>query len=99
MSFYLEVVSFLKCFIFYSLIWLLRWGSRAAASLVVACVVTVHRLGCLRPVRVPVPQPGIEPVSPALEAGFLTTGPRPTPPRKFCVYHLSDDMRNEKKGS
>ena len=33
------------------------------------------------------PGPGIEPITPALAGGFLTTGP----PRKstFCVFHLT----------
>ena len=30
-----------------------------------------------------VPQPGIEPVTPALQGGFLTTGP----PEKFLAYY------------
>ena len=55
----------------------------AVASLIVehrlwsmwASVVVVHGLSCLMASWVLVPGPGIEPVSSALEDGFLTTGP------------------------
>ena len=33
------------------------------------------RLSCFMPCRILVPQPGLEPMSPALQGGFLTTGP------------------------
>ena len=33
------------------------------------------RLSCFVPCRILVPQPGLEPMSPALQGGFLTTGP------------------------
>ena len=36
-------------------------------------VVAVQELSCLFPCETSVPQPGIEPMSPALEGGFLTT--------------------------
>ena len=38
-------------------------------------VVVVHGLSCPAACGILVPQPGIEPTSPALEDGFLTTGP------------------------
>ena len=38
-------------------------------------VVAVCRLSCLVACGILVPRPGIEPESPALEGGFLTTGP------------------------
>ena len=38
-------------------------------------VVAVHRLSCPTACGILVPRPGIEPESPALEGGFLTTGP------------------------
>ena len=38
-------------------------------------VVAAHRLDCPLACGILVPQPGIKPVSPALEGGFLTTGP------------------------
>jgi len=34
-----------------------------------------HELSCSKPCRILVPQPGIKPASPALQGGFLTTGP------------------------
>ena len=43
---------------------------RCTSSVVVAC-----GLSCPRAYGILVPQPGIEPVSPALEGRFLTTGP------------------------
>ena len=43
---------------------------RCAGSVVVA-----HRLSCPTACGILVPQPGIEPVSSALEGGFFTTGP------------------------
>ena len=33
------------------------------------------RLSCFMPCRILVPQPGLEPMSPALQGGFLTIGP------------------------
>ena len=41
----------------------------------VSSVVVVHRLSCPTVCGILVPQPGIEPVSPALEGGFFTSGP------------------------
>ena len=38
-------------------------------------VVAVHGLSCPVACGILVPQPGIKPASPALEGGFLTTGP------------------------
>ena len=38
-------------------------------------VVVAHRLSCYTARGILVPGPGIEPVSPALQGGFLTTGP------------------------
>ena len=55
-------------------------GSQAlerVGSVVVAC-----RLSCPVACGTLVPQPGIEPTSPALEGGFLTTGP----PGKSLIY-------------
>ena len=43
---------------------------RCMDSLVVVC-----RLSCSTACRILVPQPEIQPVSPALQSGFLTTGP------------------------
>ena len=37
-----------------------------------------HRLSCPMAYGILVPRPGIEPTSPALEGGFLTTGPPPS---------------------
>ena len=48
---------------------------RRASSAIVAC-----RLCCPAACGISVPWPGIEPVSPALEGGFFTTGP----PGKSC---------------
>ena len=45
-------------------------GSRARASIVVA-----HRFSCPVSCGILVPNPGIEPMSPALAGGFLTTEP------------------------
>ena len=76
-------ISFIYSFI-YLFIWL-RW------VLVASCGSWVHRLdlwcrhmgtvvaaswlSCSSACGILVPQPGIEPVSPALQGGFLTTGP------------------------
>ena len=86
--FYLESFPFLNVYILLIDLVASGEGSCAAASPVVACVVTVHRLSCPAPCEVPVPQPGIEPVSPALEAGFLTTGPRPHPAQGSSAYAI-----------
>jgi len=59
-----------------------------------ASLVVAHRFNCPIAWGILVPQPGIEPLSPALEGGFLTTGP----PGKFlastsyitpCARHCS----------
>ena len=51
----------------------------AARGLLSSCgmgsVVVAHRLSCPAASGIFVPPPGIEPVSPALEGGFLTNGP------------------------
>ena len=52
-------------------------GSRARASIVVA-----HRFSCPVSCGILVPNPGIEPMSPALAGGFLTT----EPPGKFSCF-------------
>ena len=41
----------------------------------VGSVVAVHRLSCCTACGIPGSRPAIEPLSPALEGGFLTTGP------------------------
>ena len=46
------------------------WALESAGSVVVA-----HRLSCPVACGILVPRPGIEPTSPALEGGVLTTGP------------------------
>ena len=49
------------------------YGMRALEH--VGSVVAVHGLSCPVACGILVPQLGIEPASPALEGGFLTTGP------------------------
>ena len=64
--------SFLQC-AGVSLWWLLLFqsiGSRHAVSVIAAC-----RLSFPKACGILVPCPGIEPVSPALQGRFLTTGP------------------------
>ena len=39
------------------------------------CLVVAHRLSCPVACGILVPQPGIKPMSPALQGRFLTTGP------------------------
>ena len=56
----------------------------------VGSVVVVHRLSRLTACRILVPQPGIEPTSPALEGGFFTSGP----PGKSPFYIL-ETVRKE----
>ena len=47
-------------------------------------LVAAHRLSCPTACRILVPCPGIEPMSPALEGRFLTTGPPgKSPPIRF----------------
>ena len=49
-------------------------------------LVEAHRLSCPMACGILVPQPGIEPASPALEGVFLTTGPPgKSPSRSFYV--------------
>ena len=57
----------------------LHWVLVAAGRIFVAAtgfsLVAVHRLSCPGACGILVPPPEIEPMSPALEGGFLTTGP------------------------
>ena len=65
---------------------------RAGASLVLRLLVevcglslvVVHGLSFLVACGILVPEPGIEVSSPALEDGFLTTGP----PGKFLIFYI-----------
>ena len=64
-------------------------GMRALLLRRVSWVVVACGLSCPVACRILVPQPGIEPASPALEGGFFTTGP----PGKslsihFCYFYL-----------
>ena len=49
-------------------------------------VVTMRELSCPTACEILVPRPGIEPMSPALEGGFLTTGPPGESQEKFLQY-------------
>ena len=60
-------------------------GTRALQLRHASSVVVVHGLSCPTACGILVPQPGIEPGSPALEGGFLTTGP----PGKSPNHHIS----------
>ena len=63
----LDTIDFLNfLFIYFWLWWVLNLNFSLAAVL---------RLRCLVACGILVPQPRIEPMSPALEDGFLTTGP------------------------
>ena len=61
-------------------------GARALER--VGSVVAVRGLSCPAACRILVPQPGIEPASPALQDGFLTTGP---PGKSLQMYFESSD--------
>ena len=53
-------------------------------------VVAAHRLSCPTACGILIPQPGIKPMSPALEGGFLTTGPPgKSPSGCFKIFSLS----------
>ena len=56
------------------------WAVEREGSVVVA-----HGLSCPEACRILVPRPGIEPTFPALEGGFLTTGPPGKSPTSFYV--------------
>ena len=45
------------------------------AELRLLSLIGVHRLSCPKLCGISIPQPGMEPTSPALEGGFSTTGP------------------------
>ena len=53
----------------------LLWGAWLLSLWHLGSVVVTHWPGCPEACGILVPQPGIEPMSPALEGGFLTTGP------------------------
>ena len=85
-----------------------------AASLVVVCsaraycsvwasLVVALRLGCISVYGILVPKPGIEPESPALEGGFLTTGPLGRSPKNMfislfisCFFALWKDYNKDR---
>ena len=64
---------------FVCLIWL-HWVLVAACGIFslghMGSLVVVHRFSCSMVCGIVVPQPGIKPTSPALQGGFLTTGPQ-----------------------
>ena len=68
--------------------WLWHMGSRAQQLQSIGCLwcvgflVVTHGLSCPSACGIPVPQPAVKPVSPALEGRFLTS----EPPGKFLVY-------------
>ena len=57
----------------------LVFSRRALLLRCTSSVVAAHGLSCPVACGILVPRPGIEPVSPALEGGFFTTGPREVP--------------------
>ena len=71
-----------------------RWASAVAACrlssggtqapALVGSVAAVPRLSCSAACGILAPQPGIEPVSPALQDRFFTTGPR----EKFLLFYF-----------
>ena len=90
------------CGIFHCGVQALRCGTRASFQLwcvgpracrLSSCGVQgsrAHRFSCPVACGILVPQPGIEPVSPALEGGFLTTGPpgKSHVPPLLCFFFL-----------
>ena len=75
-----RALGLLKFFLFFKLINLAMLGLSCSTwdlslqSTGFSPVVT-HELGCSAACKILVPGPGIEPTSPALQSGFLTTGP------------------------
>ena len=74
-------------------------GMRALSLRSASSVVVARGLSCLTACGILVPQPGIEPASPALEGGFFTTAP----PGKSLERDLNLDqemwvLRNKKPG-
>ena len=79
------------------------WTPEHAGSVVAACglsscgaralehvgsVVAACGLSCPATCRILVPRPRIEPTSPALEGGFLTTGPPGKSPQQALLNHF-----------
>ena len=78
-----------------SLGWLLLWsiGFRVQGHMDSALV--VHRFSCPETCRILVPGPGIEPMSPALQGEFLTTGAPGKPcPRSFKEKNKINKPKN-----
>ena len=63
-------------------------GCAGSRLLCAGSVVAVHGLSCHEACEVLVPQPGIEPASPALEGRFFTT----EPPRKSLSVSYEDNL-------
>ena len=65
----------------------LSWGTQDLPLQLEAFVGVAHGLNCSAACGILVPPPGIEPKSPALQGGFLTTGPpgKPPKPALCCV--------------
>ena len=72
---WLHQVLVAACKIFIASRGLLCSSCGARALECTGSVAVARRLSCLTARGILVPRPGIEPVSPALEGGFLTTGP------------------------
>ena len=88
---FIHLFIYVRC---YCGVWDFQRGAWTLRLRHVGSVVAVHRLGCPETHRTLAPRPGMEPVSPALLGGFLTTGPpaksppwvvKPSPPT-CCMF-------------
>ena len=68
------------------------WASEHVVSVVVAL-----RLSCSEAYGILLPQPGIEPASPALQGGFLTTGPSGKSLRRYSLL-ATESILPDKSG-
>ena len=84
-SFFFLAVLGLNCSMQVLLIAERGLGYTGSAVAVLGFPLVLHGLSCLAACGILVPRPWIEPTSPALEAGFLTTGP----PGKFPIPSLN----------
>ena len=66
----------------------LSWGTQDLPLHLEVFLGVAHGLNCSAACGILVPPPGIEPESPALQGGFLTTGPPGSPLNQPCVVFL-----------
>ena len=73
----------------------LSWGTQDLPLQLEVFLGVAHGLNCSAACGILVPPPGIEPESPALQGGFLTTGPPGKPPKPaLCCVSFTGHLKS-----